>query len=398
MYNTAHALMVPLSSRNSVERTGLSTFSNIGMMAGQLIISAIFPTFVYSNIGLDKKLWFFAMLGFALLAFPMELCEYFFTKERVTQEQEKNEIKEEKIKTSAQLKVCVKDKYWWLMMLYFLFFYLGLAMKNASVNYYCDWVLGKPQDSTTIMLFNVVGGSSIFLGLFIIGALQKKFTKRSQLMVGFIFYSLGDLLCWIFPTNLPVVLVGQFIKNAGAIPCIFIVLSLYSDVLDHLEWKAGFRCDGVSTAIYSIMVIFFPILGTSVFNKLLYSFGYDSSLTSQSTSCQQMLTACCVGVETITAAIIAVLFVFFDVEKGLKEKQAEIINRQKEKVLAQGGTWIDPAERAKQEQADLEKAREEERVAALKEKCQKKGLDYEKEEAAYQTKKQAKETKKKGKK
>jgi GPH family glycoside/pentoside/hexuronide:cation symporter len=189
-----------------------------------------------------------------------------------------------KIPLKQQLGVVVKDRYWWILILYTFIFQLGLAFKNSSVAYYCNWVIGTYNDGYTMLLFNLVGGASLAIGAVIINPLAKKFSKQTLMIWGFVFYALGDLLCFIisYPGLVSmsskgifvVVLVGQFIKNAGAIPCVYIWMSLVADVLDHLEWKAGFRCDGITVGINSIFALFMPILGNAIINLLLGNYGY----------------------------------------------------------------------------------------------------------------------------
>ena len=85
--------------------------------------------------------------------------------------------------------------------------------------------------------------------------------------------------------------------------------------------------------------------------------------------------------------IVSIILLFrMDVEKYTEEDQKKIIERQKEAVLAEGGTWIEPAERARLEQEEADRQAEEARIAELKETCKKKGLSFEEEEKKYQEK------------
>jgi GPH family glycoside/pentoside/hexuronide:cation symporter len=159
IYNSAYNLLVPLSSRNSKSRNVLSTLTNLGMMIAQTI-GSLFPTLIYPFIGTNKQLWFFAMLGFSILSLPFCLLEYFHTRERVSEE-EVGTTATGKIPLKKQLGVVVKDRYWWILILYTLVFQLGLAFKNSSVAYYCNWVIGDHyNDGYTMLLFNIVGGLS----------------------------------------------------------------------------------------------------------------------------------------------------------------------------------------------------------------------------------------------
>jgi len=79
------------------------------------------------------------------------------------------------------------------------------------------------------------------------------------------------------------------------------------------------------------------------------------------------------------AAIYVILLPFVDVEKHLPEINAELARRRREAVLARGEEWIEPEEQERREREALMQEAEEERIADLKEKCAKKGLDFETE-------------------
>lgn len=407
IYNSSYNLLVPLSSRNSRSRNTLSTFANLGMMIAQAI-GSLFPTLIYPFIKTDKFLWFYAMLGISLLAMPFLLLQYYFTRERITEEnaeleRKQPEINEKKVSIKEQLSVVGKDHYWWILIAYTFVFQLGLAFKNSSVAYYCNWVIGDHyNDGYTMLFFNIIGGLSLALGAVIIGPLSKKFTKRNLMLYGFILYALGDLLCFIisYPglfslsknTILIWVLVGQFIKNFGAIPCVYIWMSLVGDVLNHLEWKAGFRCDGITVSFTTIFTLFMPILGNAIINKVLANNGYITPVGNgegivQNTNLQIILDWLALGSEVVSSLIIVVLMLFFNVEKNLSKEQEEIQKRKKKIILASGGTWVSPKEREILDEKEFDKANEELALSHLKRKCDKHQLDFEIEKAKYFDKK-----------
>ncbi|MCH3908858.1 MAG: MFS transporter [Bacilli bacterium] len=408
IYNSAYNLLTPLSSRNSKVRNSLSTLANLGMMIAQAV-GSLFPTLIYPYIGTNKTLWFYAMAGISLLCLPFVLLQYYFTRERVSEETMGSvmEAEDPKIPLKKQLSAVCHDRYWWVLILYTFVFQFGLAMKNSSVAYYCNWVIGSSyNDGYTMLLFNIVGGLSLGVGALVIGPLSKKFSKQKLMAVGFIFYSLGSALCWVisFPgwfnisknAILAVVLVGQIIKNAGAIPCVYIWMSMVADVLDHIEYKTGFRCDGITVSINTIFALFMPILGNAIVNKVLSGFGYQtpaSGATSQNTSLLIALDTCAVGIEAITSIIVVILMLFLNVEKNLPMEQAAIQERQKEKVLASGCIYVSPEEKAQKEDEEFEKEKEASDLAAIKMRCDKKGLDYEEAKAKYFDKKTKKEGK-----
>ena len=332
IYNMSHNLMVPLSTRNTEQRGGLSVFNQIStiMMSG-ILVALIFPMLIMPQLGVDKSKWIVTMSILSCLALPLTLMEYYFTKERVTLE-DIDKPQEEKIPYKNLLKAIFTDKYMVLILLYFLIYTVGAQFKNLGLVYFCNYVLGTYNDGKTQTMLSVIGGIPMGLGIFFVWPLAKKFGKRNLTLAGFVLYSLGSAICWICPTNMVVVLIGQFIKNIGGLPCSYVFMALFADVLDHLEWKHNFRCDGIAMSVYNIIAVTSVGIVTGLFNMLLSKSGYVApSLISgetvaavQSVATKNAITFSFVGLETITAVILIVILAFINVEKHIDKEQAEI--------------------------------------------------------------------------
>lgn len=391
IYNMSHNLMCPLSTRNTIQRGGLSVFNQIStiMMSG-IIVALIFPMVVMPMLGVDQTKWILVMSVLSILSLPLTLLEYYFTKERVTEEQSGTE--EKKLPFLTQLKIVLTDKYMILMFVYFFIYTLGSSLKNIGLVYYCNYVLGTYNDGVTQMMISVIGGIPMGIGIFAVWPLAKKFGKRNVTLAGFILYALGSAICWAVPTNMAVVLAGQFIKNIGGLPCAYVFMALFADGLDHLEWKSGVRSDGVAMSIYNILAVATIGVSTSLFNALISKAGYVAPklvdgvtvAAEQSQAVKNMITFSFVGLETITGIILAVLLIFLTVEKMLSRKQAKIREYQKAEAAARGEEWVAPEVRAAEEEAKYLRENELAFEAALKDKCAAKGLDFEKELADYQ--------------
>lgn len=332
IFNMSHNLMVPLSTRNSEQRGSLSVFNQITtiMMSG-ILVALVFPMVIMPSLGVDKSKWILMMSILSIIALPLTLLEYYFTKERVTLE-DIDKDDEEKVPYKNLLKAIFTDKYMVLILLYFLIFTVGASFKNLGLVYFCNYVLGTYNDGVTQTMLSVIGGIPMGIGIFAVWPLAKKFGKRNLTMAGFVLYALGSGICWMFPTNMVVVLVGQFIKNIGGLPCAYVFMALFADVLDHMEWKKGFRVDGLAMSIYNIIAVSSVGIVTGIFNMMLAKFGYVApSLVNgvtvaieQSASVKGVITFSFVGLETITAIILVVILAFIGVEKGLSKKQEEI--------------------------------------------------------------------------
>ena len=173
IYNMSHNLMCPLSTRNILQRGSLSVFNQIStiMMSG-IVVALVFPMAVMPLLGVDKGRWITVMSVLSILSLPLTLLEYFYTRERVTEEQA--EAGEQKIPFSTQLKIVLGDRYMLIMFAYFFLYTFGSSLKNLGLVYYCNYVLGSYNDGITQMLVSVIGGIPMGIGIFAVWPLAKK--------------------------------------------------------------------------------------------------------------------------------------------------------------------------------------------------------------------------------
>ncbi|OQA77658.1 MAG: putative symporter YjmB [Tenericutes bacterium ADurb.Bin239] len=420
IYNMSHSLMVPLSTRNTLQRGELSVFNQIAtIMITGIIVALIFPMAIMPILGVDASKWILVMALVSAIALPLTLVEYYFTRERVTEEQPIDAG--EKIPFKLQLKTVLTDKYMIVLYLYFLIGTFAAGIKNIGLVYYCNYVLGTYNDGITQMLVSVIGGLPMGIGIFAVWPLAKKFGKRNVTLVGFLLIALGSAICWMFPTNLVIVLIGQFIKNMGGLPTAYVFMALFADSLDHLEWKSGFRSDGFSMSVYSVIATGIIGIATGVFNALLTGTGYIAPVTKeqylanpdayvglttqlgadkiaeldatgsvafiQYAGVNNFIAFAFVGLEVFTGLILAGLLVFLTVEKTIGRKQAKIRERQKEAALARGEKWIEPETRVLMEEQNFITEAREIFISELKVKCEKNlKLDFETELKKYDDK------------
>ncbi len=328
--------MVPLSTRDIKARGSLSVFNNIAsVMITGIIVALIFPMVVMPMLGANQSAWLGLMSVLSILALPLTLVEYYFTKERITEEACAEETKA--ISMKEQMKAVFCDPSWLIFMGFFLLYSFGSQLKNLALVYYCNYVLGTYNDGITQMLVSVIGGVPMGIGIFAVWPLAKKFGKRNVTMAGFVLYAIGGIICMLAPKNMVIVLVGQFIKNIGGLPCAYVMSALFADVLDHIEWRYDFRCDGFSASMQTIIITCTTGVVSGIFNFLLAQTGYiepvyDAATKvttgfTQSAATQNAITFCFVGVEIITAVIIFFLLWKFQAEKNVEREQQEIKER-----------------------------------------------------------------------
>ncbi len=115
IYNMSHNLMVPLSTRDVKQRGSLAVFNNIAsVMISGIIVALIFPMVIMPMLGANQEAWLTLMSVISILALPLTLVEYYFTRERITEETTLEDAAPVTMK--AQMKAVFRDPSWLIFM------------------------------------------------------------------------------------------------------------------------------------------------------------------------------------------------------------------------------------------------------------------------------------------
>ncbi len=377
MYNISHMLMVPLSTRNDLQRSKLAVFTNVANIAiTGILVALLFPAIVLPKIKGSIDAWVTFMSVAAILMLPIMLLEYYFTKERVTDEQT-NQV-EDKHSFKEKLSACVKCKNWWILVAFWLFYWIGQLTRSNAMTYYANWVLGSTYaDGITQMLLNVIGGLPMGIGIFLVWPLSKKLGKMQLSATGLILCVIGDIICFMFPQNLVIVLIGQFILNMGIVPCAYVFPALMSGVLDEIEYKNGFRCDGVATGVINSMNTIAVGLSNGILNLLIIGYkqpefnAMGECITVQSDKVITSIIWAFVGMNIFIHLFLAIILRSLDIEIKLPLIQKVIKKREIEAYKNRGEEYIDPEIKAREIQEELDEKALDEFKKELKIKCEK---------------------------
>ena len=163
--------------------------------------------------------------------------------------------------------------------------------------------------------------------------LCNKFGKRIVCMTGMLLGAVGGVIAIMGNGQIVPVAIGVALKCLGSAPACYMILAMLADVIDHIEYKAGIRTDGLTMSIYSsIMVAATPVCN-SIFSAILNASGYDQAAdialgtAAQTAAAQTAISVGYIWVETIAYVICAVLIFFFTIEKNLPEEQKAIAAR-----------------------------------------------------------------------
>ena len=339
VYSNAHYLMVSLSTRDLDARGKLSVVANIPAVAGNGLVSSILMPAVLGWIKAGEALgegyqvvqnrWQLVMGAFAVAAFLGCLLEYFFTRERITEEDISDDAaapQGEIIPTSRQLKAAVSDRYWWIIMVFYMLYQAGTMFKGGYVfNIFCNdfftevTVFGQTMGPETVQsLLALLSGVPLAAGMLFAWPVANKMGKRNFIILGCVVSIVGSAVCLSNPGSFVVMLIGQTLKGFSSIPGAYIMMALFADVLDHLEAKNGFRVDGISMSVYSTILTVVNGLAVAFFNLF-----YDGGVFSH----QAVSSFFFLGFEIIAHGILIVVLLFLNVEKNIKAEQAIIAER-----------------------------------------------------------------------
>lgn len=413
MYYTSHASLVNLSTRSSKDRSLLATIANATSLSAMGLSSMILPFFngllfvekeVDGATVIDRAAsfshWKVFVIALMIITFIGAVMEYYFTRERVTEETFGQSLEVKKsTPISKQAKVCFKDKFWVIMIVFFFLYQLGGMLKNVSQTYYCYTMFADSNGNYSVTYggqlqgtLSIIGAIPTALGMVIAWPLSNKIGKGKAILFGAILAVVGGAIGYFGPDNFAVVTASFVVKALGSTPAMYLSLALLADILDHQEAVHGVRTDGLTMTIYGAIMAGMTGIATGVLNIVLSSCHYDpaSGIVSNDDIRDAMPWIFIYG-ETICYAVIAIIFIFMGVEKFSKFDHKAIVKDQRAAAEAEGREYEDPATVLARQEAEFNVKADEERKANLKAKCEKKGLNFEEEEAKYQQAKADKE-------
>lgn len=390
---------ISVSSRNVLERNSLTTInSSVTVMISGVIVSlgivgALYPMVLQRD--LSGKSWLITVGVCAVIAVVFSFMFYFWTRERVTEDNQRTLEGEygsgaNTVPLRQQLKNILTNKYFLLACAVNIgaVFYDYLQGGNARVNM-ITYILGGNAENGLQMIYLMAAMQPMAIGAFVVPILSRKFSARRILQISCVITVAGVGIALINPYNFGIAVLGGLVFAAG----IFAVTNMYAIFMqqasDDIEYRYGYRPEG-TLAVGIITTLYTALLTpmNALYETGLSMNGYVAGAMEQNDAVNRWIIFAYYGAYAIFAIIVFVVCIFFDAEKKMPEIHAELERRAKE---ARGEVYVSPEEADRIEAEKAAAELEASRIADLKEKCAKKGLNFE-EEAKYQAK-QAKKKK-----
>lgn len=402
MYNLREQL-VSVISRNVLERNNVSTLrSGIGNMISGVVVSlgvvgVLYPTVLQKDM--SGVSWIITVFVCAVIAIISAFIEYFWTRERITEE---NAV----ILTSSgdgtinvplreQFKNLFTNKYylWAVLVALGMLFYSNLQGGNSRVNM-ITYILGGNDQNGLQMLYLMVAMQPMAIGAVVVPILANKFGARKIMRVSSVITIAGIGIALINPYNFGIAVAGGLVFSCG----IFAVTNMYmvfmQQACDINEYRHGYRPEGtlamgIITTIYTALMS--PL--SALYETGLSLNGYVGGAATQPEAVNNWILMAYYGSYAVFAVIIFVVCIFFDAEKKMPEIHKALREREKLATEARGEVYISPEEKDRIEAEAAARELEEGRIEELKAKCERKGLDFEAENKKYLDKIEAKKRK-----
>ncbi|MCM1542780.1 MAG: MFS transporter [Blautia sp.] len=428
MWYMSYELSAALSTRNYKQRSKNSMAGQITKNMGTGMISMFFPTILtmICNLtqGNNQSGYLLTMSIMCCIAVPLTFVQYFFTRERITEErriqyqteEEKSMAKEAPFMT--QLKACFKDRYWVMLIIMMLVYQVLNALRTVSQVFYSGWVVNGNAYGEYAAIqakFSMIALAPMGPGILLLLPLVKKFGRRICIVGGAILAALGSAAAFFSAGNSGGVYGGSAIAGLGAIAFIYTLTTFIGDAIDHVEYSQGVRVEGITAALVGFVHCFSNGIGQSIFNLGLMVTNYTTPeqigevtkesgkvvalFADQPAAASGWINFAYQGSFLFMGILFFILFAFFfDIEKRMPVVHDALQQKKKEECEAMGIAYIPAQEQERMEREKQKAEAEENRIRELQEHCRKTGKNFEEENQKVlekQAKKAAKKAKKK---
>ncbi len=426
MWYMSYELTAALSTRNFQQRKNNSMAGQITKNIGTGIISILFPTILTSISGMvgNTRDGYLACMGaMCCVAVPLTFVQYFYTRERITEErrnqygvegQPQGETLVKEASFLTQFKACIKDKYWIMLVVMILLYQVLNAMRSVAQVYYSGWVVqgnAYGEYAAIQAKFTMISMAPMGPGLILLLPLFKKFGRTRVIIVGSVFAAVGACTAFLNMGNTGAIYGGTAIYSIGAMALIYSMLTFVGDAIDHVEYSQHIRVEGLTAAVVGFAEMFSKGIGQALFNLGLIVTKYATpevvgsivnekgneilQYADQPAAATGWINFSYQGANMLTGVLFFVLFAFFfKIERDMPTVQKTLEEKKRKECEAKGIVYIPQSELEKQERAKQAQEAEENRIKELKEKCAKRGLDFNTENQKVLDKRAAKKAKK----
>ena len=340
--NLPYGSMLPLMTKNSVDRASLSSFRMIGAYIGIFIVNATaLPMVAFFGNKMGGRVYAYTfvtaiMCVGGLISFyilyrncPETVKEDTSGLEGLSQEEIKKKHKADALPVWTSVKYLIKNKAWVLVFSITMLNFLRQPFTSTSMAYYFLYYF--KVDETRSAIFSSLGMLAGLVLLPFIPTIIRKFGYKRSLMGSYLLASTFGFCAYFAGKNINMVLVFYLLSTMSGSLTGVAVLSMLADTLEYGELKFGVRLDGLGFAANSFSTKAGPAIG-GLLVTMVYAIGkLDTSLVlgqDQSSSALMALRLSMFVIPNLIALVQVILSFMYPLsQEKMEEVNGELANR-----------------------------------------------------------------------
>lgn len=322
--NTSYNSMNSLITKNSYETGILGIFGMIGSSLAMTFVGS-YTLKIVTLFGEGEKAWHFGIAIVGLIGLALLLICYFGVRERVVESQDQ---KENSLPITTVLKNLVKNKYWVMVGVTYIFIQFFIGLYSSSLLYYCKGVLNDVSYQSSIMsITSITQLISMIVAIFLV----KKMGKGNTFRLGNIILIVSLVLRVVAGANPMFQIFISAIYGIGNGIAMSEILGLLADTVEYGLWKTGVRIVGSAFAVMSFAAKIGNGLGSSIVGWMIDWCGYDANAAVQSAQAVTAINACFIYIPLTCVVLMMIVMSFYDLDKKFSTILAENKAREEQK-------------------------------------------------------------------
>ncbi|CUS26321.1 hypothetical protein FC70_GL001566 [Paucilactobacillus oligofermentans DSM 15707 = LMG 22743] len=307
-YGTLNTLI----TRNRNERDKANLFRMFfGQTSGLFVANTVLP--LVALFGGHEHGWVLTFTLFSIIGMLMFMWVFKSQKERVHLG---NKVKDDEVSWNVKLKAICANKYWIIVVLFFIVFNIASALQVGALVYYAKYIF---NDSTLVGLLTAANVAPLLICLLFTSKVFEKIGKRNAGIIGAVLNIIGYLINAIAPYNFVVTATGQVVKGIGMALLVGGIFALLPDTIEYGYMKTKVRIEGLLYAGGSFGQKVGAGIGTALLGWILSYYNYAAG-NSISTRAMTGIKVSFIWAPIILFVVMVVLLWMYKLDKDFKQQ------------------------------------------------------------------------------
>ncbi|WP_097004983.1 MFS transporter [Lacrimispora amygdalina] len=316
--NLPYNALLSRMTLNVNDRASAASIRFVMTQITALIINAVTASFL-ATVG-----WFALSAVYGIIIMVLLLLCFWGVKEHLDEDEETGTVKAKKVPLNQALPALLKNRYFYIQALLFLFLYIAVVSTGSMIFYFCNIVLGNIGMITLISIASTIPAMIVNL---IMPQLVKQYGKWKMMISGSVHMILGSVIIGAAGANVTVVMIGVAVKGFGMGPIMSGLFAMTADVVDYGEWKTGVRSEGLINSCTSFGMKVGIGVGAAVCTWIIALGGYNGTAAVQSASAVNMIRFGFGYNGAIISGICLILCIMMNIDRYIVQIQADLENK-----------------------------------------------------------------------